>query len=101
MLEKANSYLIVIKGKELPIQYNGEFLGRRERVELEVLPKAIKILCPKKPNRTGYRGIAGGLRRAPERGGEFLKQCVVLSVSFSKMQPAFLDLTIQGACCFD
>jgi len=39
---------IVIKGKDLPIQYNGEFLGRRNRIELEVLPKAIKILGPKK-----------------------------------------------------
>jgi diacylglycerol kinase (ATP) len=38
---------IVIKGKELPIQYNGEFLGRRDRVELEVWPKAVRILCPK------------------------------------------------------
>jgi diacylglycerol kinase family enzyme len=41
---------IVLKGKDLPIQYNGEFLGRRDRIELEVLPKAIKILGPKKPN---------------------------------------------------
>jgi diacylglycerol kinase family enzyme len=43
---------IVLKGKDLPIQYNGEFLGRRDRVELEVLPKAIKILGPAAKKRT-------------------------------------------------
>jgi len=37
---------IVIKGKNLPIQYNGEFLGERDRVELKIWPKAVKILCP-------------------------------------------------------
>jgi diacylglycerol kinase family enzyme len=39
---------IVLKGKDLPVQYNGEFLGRRDRVELEVLPKAVRILGPKR-----------------------------------------------------
>jgi diacylglycerol kinase family enzyme len=39
---------VVLKGRDLPIQYNGEFLGVRDRVELKVLPKAVKILCPKR-----------------------------------------------------
>jgi len=39
---------VVLRGKELPIQYNGEFLGLRDAVELEVLPKALKILGPKR-----------------------------------------------------
>jgi diacylglycerol kinase (ATP) len=37
---------VVIKGRELPIQYNGEVLGYRDRIEFKVLPKAIKIICP-------------------------------------------------------
>lgn len=38
---------ILIEGKDLPVQYNGEFLGQRERVAVSVLPKAIKIICPR------------------------------------------------------
>jgi diacylglycerol kinase family enzyme len=37
---------VVIKGRDLPIQYNGEVLGYRDRIEFKVLPKAIKIICP-------------------------------------------------------
>jgi len=39
---------IIISGKNLPIQYNGEVLGVRDRIELKVLPRAMKIICPKK-----------------------------------------------------
>jgi diacylglycerol kinase (ATP) len=44
---------VVIKGKDMPIQYNGEFLGNRDRVEFRVLPKAIQIICP--PGRKGRK----------------------------------------------
>ncbi|MGA2361781.1 MAG: diacylglycerol kinase family protein [Candidatus Aminicenantales bacterium] len=37
---------VVIKGRDLPIQYNGEFLGNRDRIEFKVLPRAIRIICP-------------------------------------------------------
>jgi len=44
---------VVIKGKDLPIQYNGEFLGSRDTVEFRVVPKAIQIICP--PGKRGRR----------------------------------------------
>lgn len=37
---------VVISGKDLPIQFNGEFLGDRDRVEFRVLPKAIRMVVP-------------------------------------------------------
>ncbi|MFB0566680.1 MAG: diacylglycerol kinase family protein [Candidatus Aminicenantaceae bacterium] len=39
---------MIIKGEELPIQYNGEFLGVKDRVEVRVLPQALKIISPVK-----------------------------------------------------
>lgn len=36
----------VIQGRALPIQFNGEFLGHRERVEFRVLPRAIRMVTP-------------------------------------------------------
>jgi diacylglycerol kinase family enzyme len=44
---------VVIKGRDLPLQYNGEFLGDRDRLEFRILPKAIRILCP--PGKRGRR----------------------------------------------
>ncbi len=38
---------VVIKGHDLPIQVNGEFLGSRDRYEFKVLPQAIRIVCPR------------------------------------------------------
>ncbi|HVP91285.1 MAG TPA: diacylglycerol kinase family protein [Terriglobales bacterium] len=43
----------VISGQAMPIQYNGEFLGDRDRVEFRVLPKAIRMICP--PGRRGRK----------------------------------------------
>jgi len=43
----------VISGRGLPIQYNGEFLGDRDRVEFRVLPKAIRMICP--PGKRGRK----------------------------------------------
>ncbi|MCK7519530.1 MAG: hypothetical protein MZV64_18270 [Ignavibacteriales bacterium] len=37
---------VVISGEDLPIQFNGEFLGDRDRVEFGVLPKAIRMVVP-------------------------------------------------------
>ncbi len=37
---------IVLKGKDLPIQYHGEFLGIKDRVEIFVRPRLLHVLCP-------------------------------------------------------
>jgi len=37
---------VVISGHNLPLQFNGEFLGDRDRLEFRVLPRAIRIICP-------------------------------------------------------
>ena len=37
---------IVISGRTLPIQFNGEVLGFRDRIEFRVLPKAIRMVVP-------------------------------------------------------
>jgi len=39
---------LVLTGKELPVQYHGEFLGTRNRVEIEVIPQAIRVIAPKR-----------------------------------------------------
>ena len=38
---------VIIRGKDLPVQYNGEFLGVRDQVELRVMPEALRIICPR------------------------------------------------------
>lgn len=38
---------LVLRGKNLPIQYHGEFLGTRDRVEARVLPYRTRFLCPR------------------------------------------------------
>jgi diacylglycerol kinase family enzyme len=37
---------MTIKGKDLPVQYHGEWLGIQDQIEVKVLPKAIKAICP-------------------------------------------------------
>jgi diacylglycerol kinase family enzyme len=37
---------IVISGRDLPIQFNGEVLGFRDRIEFQVLPRAIRMVTP-------------------------------------------------------
>ena len=39
---------MIIRGKRLPVQYNGEFLAERNEVQVEVLPKALSIITSKK-----------------------------------------------------
>jgi diacylglycerol kinase (ATP) len=40
---------LVLRGKDLPVQYHGELLGVRDRVEARVLPRAIRAICPRRP----------------------------------------------------
>lgn len=51
---------VVIRGKDLPVQYNGEILGHRDTVAFEVLPAALKVLCPDNPEGRKY------FRRLPD-----------------------------------
>lgn len=37
---------MILRGRKLPIQYNGEYLGERDEVRVEVLPKALKVISP-------------------------------------------------------
>jgi len=37
---------LVLTGKELPVQYHGEYLGKRNRVEVKVVPHAIRVIAP-------------------------------------------------------
>jgi len=46
---------VVIRGHNLPIQFNGEFLGDRDRVQFRVLPRAIRMVCP--PTRRAGKGF--------------------------------------------
>ena len=44
---------VVIRGRDLPVQFNGEVLENRDVAEFRVLPKVIKMICP--PGRRGAR----------------------------------------------
>lgn len=37
---------MILRGKDLPIQYHGELLGIQDKVEVKVLPQVIKVICP-------------------------------------------------------
>lgn len=37
---------VIIRGRDLPVQFNGEVIGDRDRVDFRVLPQAIRMLCP-------------------------------------------------------
>jgi len=37
---------VVIRGRGLPVQFNGEVIGDRDTVDFRVLPRAIRMLCP-------------------------------------------------------
>ncbi len=39
---------MVIHGKDLALQYNGEFLGVKDEFEFRILPRALKVICPAK-----------------------------------------------------
>jgi len=38
---------LTFRGKNLPVQYNGEVLGIKDEVRIKVLPKALRIICPR------------------------------------------------------
>lgn len=38
---------IIIRGQNLPVQYNGEFLGSKDKIEFKVLPRALKVIAKK------------------------------------------------------
>jgi diacylglycerol kinase (ATP) len=40
---------LVLRGKDLPIQYHGEFLGVKDRVEIRLVPHAIQVIAPDVP----------------------------------------------------
>jgi diacylglycerol kinase (ATP) len=44
---------VVINGHDLPIQYNGEVMASRDRIEFRVVPQAIRVICP--PGRRGRK----------------------------------------------
>jgi diacylglycerol kinase family enzyme len=39
---------MILQGRELPVQYHGEFLGTRDRVDVRVVPQAIRIIGPQR-----------------------------------------------------
>ena len=39
---------LVLTGKGLPVQYHGEYLGKRDRVEVKVIPQAIRVIAPRR-----------------------------------------------------
>ncbi len=44
---------VVVAGRNLPVQHQGEYLDRFERVEARVLPHAIRVMCP--PTKAGRK----------------------------------------------
>jgi diacylglycerol kinase (ATP) len=44
---------VVIKGRDMPMQFNGEFIGNRDRLEFRVLPGAVRMVVP--PTRRAAR----------------------------------------------
>jgi len=40
---------MILHGRDLPIQYHGEFLGTRDRVEVRMVPQAILVIAPPRP----------------------------------------------------
>lgn len=37
---------VIIEGQDMPMQFNGEFIGNRDRLEYRVLPQAIRMVIP-------------------------------------------------------
>lgn len=36
---------MIIRGQNIPAQYNGEFLGSKEKIEFKVIPRALKVIA--------------------------------------------------------
>ncbi len=41
---------MIIRGDNLPVQYNGEFFGMKDEITFQVRPRSLKIIGPKKKN---------------------------------------------------
>jgi diacylglycerol kinase (ATP) len=37
---------IVVRGRNMPMQFNGEFIGNRDRLEYRILPRAVRLVIP-------------------------------------------------------
>ncbi|NOR15864.1 MAG: hypothetical protein GQ544_09175 [Candidatus Aminicenantes bacterium] len=37
---------VILRGKKMPVQYNGESMGIKDKVELNILPRALKVIVP-------------------------------------------------------
>lgn len=44
---------MIIRGKDLNIQYNGEIMPSRDEIEVRVLPKALSVIVPRKRAKQG------------------------------------------------
>jgi diacylglycerol kinase (ATP) len=44
---------MIVRGKDLNIQYNGEIMPSRDEVEIRVLPKALSVIVPRKRAKQG------------------------------------------------
>jgi diacylglycerol kinase (ATP) len=42
---------LTLRGKDLPVQYHGEWLGEMDRVEIRVFPHAVRMICPSGPGK--------------------------------------------------
>lgn len=47
-LKNLKAKRLVLRGQGLPVQYHGEYLGTRDRVEVEVVPQAIRVIAPRR-----------------------------------------------------
>jgi diacylglycerol kinase family enzyme len=43
---------IIVRGKDLSAEYNGEVLEARDEIEMKILPKALKVIGPRRLART-------------------------------------------------
>jgi diacylglycerol kinase family enzyme len=52
LLQRTQKHLkakkMIIRGDDLPVQYNGEFFGTKDEITFKVCPQALKIIGPKK-----------------------------------------------------
>jgi len=46
-LKRYKAKRVILRGQGLYVQYNGEVLGKMDKVELKVIPRALKVLAPK------------------------------------------------------
>jgi diacylglycerol kinase family enzyme len=56
---------VIFSGTVMPVQFNGEVLGERERIEFRVLPRAIRMVVP--PTRRAARHFAKPSRQGARR----------------------------------